>query len=357
MDGLLEHLALPRTNNGGISLLFLKKHSGWFSLLLLFFVSPIWAATWHVPGDFESISAAIDAAENLDTIFVADGTYAGSFRLNKDLTIIGNVDSPEAVVLELDAFSITPPSLASCEGLTFSGTNCQGSTTILGTVRIRDCVFESFQLDSPQGIFFLYTDAEFHRCRVLNNHNVHTMFYTTLEAHVSFFDCQFENNSGNFGGVLSQNGNHPAHFKNCLFRQNHAALGGGAIHGKGDLIIESCLFEQNSTDGKGGGVFADGNHQHQIINSSFVGNYAAEGGAIATEYVPWIDLENTDFSLNSATISGPQGFTTYAATINMVCCLADLQLWVGDGYITLNNDGCSVASERVKWGHVKALYR
>jgi hypothetical protein len=46
--------------------------------------------TWHVPGDFATIQAAIDAASSGDTIVVDVGTYREAIDINKPLSIIGS---------------------------------------------------------------------------------------------------------------------------------------------------------------------------------------------------------------------------------------------------------------------------
>jgi hypothetical protein len=50
------------------------------------------ASTWHVPGDFATIQAAIAGAADGDTIIVGPGTYVevGQIVINKTLTIIGD---------------------------------------------------------------------------------------------------------------------------------------------------------------------------------------------------------------------------------------------------------------------------
>ena len=60
------------------------------------------AEEWRVAsdgtGDFETISAAIDAASDGDTIRIAPGTYVEHLEIDKDLTISGDGDRAEVII-------------------------------------------------------------------------------------------------------------------------------------------------------------------------------------------------------------------------------------------------------------------
>jgi parallel beta-helix repeat protein len=93
------------------------------SIILLFTCFPMGSnelpiassATWHVPGDFPTIQAAIDAANPYDTIHVAAGTYYENLEIRThNLTIIGENPSNTVVdgngtgsVIFLIAFNVT----------------------------------------------------------------------------------------------------------------------------------------------------------------------------------------------------------------------------------------------------------
>ncbi|NQS98535.1 MAG: hypothetical protein HQ591_08780 [candidate division Zixibacteria bacterium] len=47
---------------------------------------PAFAVTIHIPGDYPTIQAGINAAVDGDTVLVADGTYTGIGNKNLDFT-------------------------------------------------------------------------------------------------------------------------------------------------------------------------------------------------------------------------------------------------------------------------------
>lgn len=316
-----------------------------------------WATTWHVPGDFASLDEAIAAAQNGDTIQMAPGTYPGSFTMDKDLTVVGNPASPGEVVLQVTGFWLAAPSSMTLQGLTLSGENCQDSAAMTGGAIIEDCHFENFQFVDSFGIILMFADIQFLRCSSRNNHNEGTLFWIQSNSTVLFDGCLFEDNGGGVAGVILQFGASPLVVRNCLFQNNHSTSYAGAINGGHDLLIESCRFENNSADQKGGALFGDGNNPCIIRDSSFIGNSATQGGAIATGQVFTIQLENTDFQGNTATEAGPQGWTDVGGVIDMVCCLADPQLWAGIGQVTLINEGCTVDTSAVTWDEIRAMFR
>lgn len=77
-------------------------------------------------------------------------------------------------------------------------------------------------------------------------------------------------------------------FRNCIFRNNHALYGGGAVNalansgGQTNYTCVNCLFADNTTQGYGGAIlnatFNLGNNNSKIINCTFVGNYAIIAG-------------------------------------------------------------------------------
>jgi len=123
-------------------------------------------------------------------------------------------------------------------------------------------------------------------------------------------DCVFiDNNAPNGGGgaVDCSYGSSPL-FRNCDFEGNNAAWG-GAISCRADSspIIRDSRFTNNSATGDlgfGGAVFSDFEATPLFSNSTFYGNNAVYGGALASFQDAETNLESCTVAGNSAEISG-----------------------------------------------------
>ena len=63
------------------------KHRCLTIILILVYTGITSAAIIHVPGDYPDIKSGMNAAQNGDTVLVADGTYTG--RNNKNIEVVG----------------------------------------------------------------------------------------------------------------------------------------------------------------------------------------------------------------------------------------------------------------------------
>ncbi len=145
-------------------------------------------------------------------------------------------------------------------------------------------------------------------------------------------DCIFHNNTGIIGGAILIYGSH-CEFLGTNFTLNHAKDFGGAFYitnrfsSRNVIDITSSIFNNNSVSKRklsdlilssngvsaGGGIYIEANSQYKnmnnlvyVYNSTFKGNIALIGGAIASspQFRLAMSLTNTHFLSNYAAMSG-----------------------------------------------------
>ncbi|MBN1679868.1 MAG: SH3 domain-containing protein [Anaerolineae bacterium] len=120
------------------------------------------------------------------------------------------------------------------------------------------------------------------------------------------------------GGAVLVNTGATLTVQNCTFRNNVAGtaagfLGqGGAIYNMGTLYVQNSTFDTNrafampglpGNGGQGGAIYSQSITGAQVVNSTFMGNTAGEGGAVYAN-IGLITLTNSTLAYNSATTGG-----------------------------------------------------
>jgi hypothetical protein len=225
------------------------------------------------PADFNNIQAAINDANNGDTIIVADGRYTG----------YGNRD------IDFDGKAITLRSENGPE-------NC-----------IIDCQH------SGGGLYF-------HSGEDKNS---------VLEGFA------IVNGSGGGGGAMTVHHSSPL-LINCKFI-NNAGGGGGAIwvYGSSSIILINCTFSGNSIRGEGGGgIYNDGNGEDSrptLIGCTFSGNWAEYGGGAMYNTLTNVTVVNCTFSRNWTNVGG--GIENQSGNLTLTNCAfsGNYATWWGGG--------------------------
>jgi hypothetical protein len=257
--------------------------------------------TLHVPAQFATIQAAIDAAQTGDTVLVASGTYTGNG--NRDLSFVGkgitvqSSDGPELTIIDVQGTSVEP----------------------------------------YRGFVFEHNES---RAAILDGFTI--TGGATLPGAV--------NDQFNGGAIIIRSAS-PT-IRNCHFVGNSSGCWGGAVY-SGDTgasgaqaspLIENCLFQNNFTDDDGGGFFKWGfqspAEQPTIIrNSVFINNGAAvTGGAITDFGGSHLVLENITVVGNTALFGSGMyvGNTTIKNSIFWGNSGDNLQMW-GTNTVTHSN--------------------
>jgi hypothetical protein len=229
------------------------------------------AATLHVPRDFATIQACIDAAvSGVDECVVAPGTYHETINfLGKAIAVRG---SGGAGATTIDAAGIGG-SVATC----FSG---EGPDTVL----------DGFTITGGTG----------------TNDGGHTYGGGMLnyDSSPTITNCTFGGNAATYsGGGMHNWGGHPT-ITHCVFSENIAVVGGGMSNYYANTTVAYCTFRGNkAVGGPGGGIYNE-HSSPTVVDCTFTGNAADEGGGILSVGASGPTVSNSTFSGNRAQVGG-----------------------------------------------------
>ena len=168
----------------------------------------------EVPGEYATIQAALDAADEYDTISIAAGTY-----FEEDLTpgvdnvlIRGELDADGELAVILSptsgASSSSIMSISNLDGIEVEGIHFSGGRADTGggisidasSAIIRNCVFSDHEVLSGGGIHASASDVTLENCRMRDNlaQNGGGAWFTDVTATIT--DCWFSSNSASAQG-------------------------------------------------------------------------------------------------------------------------------------------------------------
>jgi hypothetical protein len=297
-----------------------------FAFALLVLVNPCFARTITVdddgPADFNNIQAAINDANNGDTIIVQTGTYKGEG--NKNIRFMGKAitvrsldpNAPsvvEATVIDCEAaeewqpyrgfiFDNNESSDSILEGLTvkngfvdFVGEEYDGGGAVLcykSGPTIRSCIFSGNKSYVQGGaIFYNQANVILEGCRFMSNRADGWPRdgggVSIVDSNGLIFRCNFIANSASLGGGLCVSGNITV--SECSFVYNSAAGAAGIAGMGGSIRIEKSEFTENECQGGyGGAIRFFSNVSASVSDCNIYNNYARYGGGI---YCDGADLD------------------------------------------------------------------
>ena len=213
----------------------------------------------NVPADYPTIQAGIEAAENGDTVLVADDIYTGTGNKNIELkgkTItVKSLNGPENCVID-------------CEnsGRGFYIHQGEGRNTVVSGFTIMNgnvsdyggaifCYFYSNSASSTPTI---------DNCIIKNNiAGSHGGGIACLYTGVTVTNCQIINNTSTWGGGISS-----------LFPRFE----------RDNLVVINCIIIGNTASDEGGGIsfykLPFTGAYFEVTNSTITGNAADDGGGI-----------------------------------------------------------------------------
>lgn len=256
----------------------------------------------RVPDGYSTIQAAINAASDGDTIWVADGRYTGAENRNIDFkgkaVKLKSENGPESCIIDCQqqGFAVYFHSGEESDSVINGFTLVDGYVSGRGggiycdqsSPTITNCIFQANTAGKYGGGIYNF-----------NNSNP-TISYCTFYQNDAGIN---QSESGNGGAICNLINSNP-NITDCLFIQNHATNQGGGIYNDdySNPTLIRCTFTENSAK-YGGGMYNYFYSNPTLLNCLFIANTADYGGAIQNAEAT-VTLKNCTLTINSANKGG-----------------------------------------------------
>ncbi len=314
--------------------------------LLVTLVLDASAATIHVPADQPTVTSAVAAALDGDTVLIEPGDWSteAQVHIQKSITLRGEQGADETTLPRLAiggaASVVLANALLACPSATESsvvvsgsslratgiiGRACTGGTAFLvfaaPSFRVEDSVFE--QWTSPAGPVVTSSGSDVALVRVSATNT------SAVGGDPLWFD------GAGHGGVIASTDDVAVHLESCTFADTSAADRGGAVYVQGatgavDLVGTTV---DGATATQGGAVYI-GDSGLVSLNEFTVTDTITSGltGAVVVRQSP-LDVDHGRFVGNGPATSGAALFASggpIAVTRSLFCgnagVVADLEL-------------------------------
>ncbi len=313
---------------------------------LLLFISTALGADLHVPTpNYPTVQAAIDDANDGDTVIVEPNTYTGAG--NWDIDFLGKAITVCSVAPEDPC--IVAATVIDCQhlGAGFRFKNGEDSNSVLNGLTVTNSSWDGISCGILFGTFphviRIPGSPTISNCIITNNEGAGIGCVVGSSPTISnciitdnndggidcgwgsplIINCDISGNSADDGGGVccsEYEGGSPMVI-DCTFT-NNSAIWGGAIANSSAPII-NCTFIGNSVMGDGGAIF---NSSGSIINCRFMGNTAGDGGGALADC--WMPISNSIFIANST--SGVGG-ALYNCAAEISSCVLSCNWASGSG--------------------------
>jgi len=247
--------------------------------------------TIHVPRDYPTIQAGIDAAKDGDTVLVADGVYTGegnhNLSFNGKAITVRSENGPDNCIIDCEREGWSRGFyLQSCDtesvvkGFTITRANSSGIYCCDSSPTITNCTITGNTAGYYGGGIYCYnSDPTITDCTITGN----TAGYYgggiyCYRSDPTITNCAITENTAHFGGGITEN---TAEYgggiycsvsystiTNCRITGNTASRGGGGIYCfcRSDLTITNCTITGNTAVDGGGGIYCYDNSDPTITN-------------------------------------------------------------------------------------------
>lgn len=210
-----------------------------------------------------TIQAAIDAAQDGDTISIPSGTYTESLTIDKNLTLLGQADLTAAIraAPNLRVITVQPGYDLTLKDLSLSqGKATGGGATEGGGVRVEN-------------------------------------------GTLTIDHCNLWGNEAVYGGAVFQGGSGQVVVKNqSTIYNNYASANGGGVYANGDLSLSASWLDGNTAGGHGGGATVWAGNLTMVGGTASFNQAGQNGGAFNVNNS--IHIEQVVFTSNVAGTNG-----------------------------------------------------
>ncbi|MCP4711123.1 MAG: hypothetical protein GY869_21085, partial [Planctomycetes bacterium] len=307
----------------------------------------------NVPGDYQTIQDAIDAAYEGATVLVGDGTHIGTGNKNlnfkgkkitvqsengPDHSIIDCQDSGRGLTFSsgegtdsvVSGFTIingsvvngggiqcvnSSPTITNCILRLNSATNAGGGISLTNSSpMIINCIFDrNWARYGAGGIYAYSSSPSVIGCNFTQNScdawggAAHNQTNGSIPCRPVFTNCTFfQNEAPDGGGMYNRTGAAPT-LINCTFTENQASNSGGGIYNTNSSqpALDNCTFIQNTAGNDGGGMYNNDGCMASLTHCIFSNNTAADkAGGLYCRANDTSSLTNCTFSRNNSAFGG-----------------------------------------------------
>ncbi len=253
--------------------------------LTLLLPSALHSATLTVPAQYAHIQDAINAAQNGDTVLIADGTYTGPGNVDLDFggrnITVTSQNGPATTIIDCEGFASNDGS-GNHEGFYFHS----GET---GAVVSGMTIENGYEVSTGGGIYIGNSSVSVQNCVISNciANEGGGIYNDSSGGTIMVTNCTITGNNAQYGaGVYDFNINNPITLTNCTITDNNAQFngnGGGVYNANygGTVTMTNCVVTGDSAQSCGGGIY-NGNYSGAImlIACSIIGNTATAGSGV-----------------------------------------------------------------------------